>query len=378
MYIKPGGRNSVDVAYLASTDGCIHNELPGIKGGSVHMTEASLLDGSYSGVIIWSEDPDDGIPNVDHLRRADFTVNAAGALTDLDIIEDPLDLGDPGVPDGDTLGYGFPDVWGNGTHDELYMLVNRGHSDQNSGGSHSLRIYNLNDLSDSLELFWSVDFPGGYTSSWPCPESTTHPEAVAGCYRPESFRWNPTGTAIYIQDTIYSPDSVRWNGAIRLQITRGGPVSSWGVSAPQIVYTGSTNEVASEPNGLAAMPRPVEFVGVGDLILAGDNNNVTATTWGMLNVEACITAFTPPVSNPDPEIDPNLWLTCLVDTDPYTGEEFDLGDADRAMFGYWLSPNEILHEVREKRRLVSIYKTNVHSGISTKLVDDAEDPDSGK
>jgi hypothetical protein len=368
VYIKPGGRHSDDVAYLASADGCTHNELPGIKGGSVHMTDA-LLDGSVHGVIIWDEDSNG--QNVDQLRRADFTVNSAGHLTALNIDPDSLDLGDPGVPDGDYLGYFFPDVWGSSTHDELYLVMNRIHGHVNGGGSTSLWIYDLNDLSDKRELFRSVDSSDGWISNWSCPADTIHPQAVAGCYRPETPKWNPTGTAIYIQDTLHAADipeiTSNWEATLRLQITRGGLLSSWGVSAPQIVFTGTPTETASGPGGLAAMPRPGE-TGFGDLIFQD------RTPRGILNVETCVAKFTPPVNDPDPAIAADLWLDCLVDNDPYTGSAFNMGDAGR---GSWLSSNEILHTIREQRRLVSIYKTNIHTGVSTKLIDDAEGPDTG-
>ena len=155
-----------------------------------------LSDGSVSGVIIWDEDSSRA--NLEHMRRADFTVDSAGALTYLNVDPDPLDLGDPGVPDGHNLLYFSPDVWGNSTHSDLYLLLKRQHGNLTQGGSHGLWIYNLNDLSDQRKIYESVDNPDGWTSpDWSCPEGIDHPEAVAGCYRPESLKWNPTGTAIY-------------------------------------------------------------------------------------------------------------------------------------------------------------------------------------
>jgi hypothetical protein len=292
----------------------------------------------------------------------------------LNIDPDPLNLGDPGVPDGDNLGYFFPDVWGSSTHDELYLVMNRNHGHVNGGGSTSLWIYNLNNLLDKRELFLSVNSSDGWISNWTCPEGATHPEAFAGCYRPETPKWNPTGTAIYIQDTLHAVDipeiTSNWEAVLRLQITRGEPqtsISSWAVSEPQIVFTGTPTETTSGPGGLAAMPRPGE-TGFGDLIFED------RTPRGMLDVEMCVTLFTPPVNDPDPAIAADLWLNCLVDNDPYTGSPFNLGNAGR---GSWLSSNEILHTIREKTRLVSIYKTNIHTGVLTKLIDDAEGPDSG-
>jgi hypothetical protein len=136
--------------YIASKDNCIHTLLPGLENGFTHMTDPSPEDdGSVNGVIIWTEDP--GNLGLYQLRRADFSVNAAGALTGPTIDPDPLDLDDPGVPDGDFLGYGV-DIWGNGNHDELYLVMTRGHGDTNGGGSTSLWVYNLNNLLDQHEL----------------------------------------------------------------------------------------------------------------------------------------------------------------------------------------------------------------------------------
>jgi hypothetical protein len=191
------------------------------------------------------------------------------------------------------------------------------------------------------------------------------------------LKWNPTGTAIYIQDTLHATNipeiSSNWNAALRLQITRGGSLSSWGISDPQIVYTGTENENAGNPGGVGAVPGR-GAPGFGDLIFEYVSFTTDPTQIGMLDVETCVTLFTPPPSDPDPEIAANLWLNCLVDADPYTGQQFNVGDAK---IGSWLSSSEMLYQIREKRRLVSIYKANIHTGVSTRLIEDAENPDAG-
>ena len=95
----------------------------------------------------------------------------------------------------------------------------------------------------------------------------------------------------------------------------------------------------------------------------------------MLDVDLCIMEFTPPPSDPDPVIAPDKWLTCLIGNDPYSGDPFVLGAAP--WFASWLSANDKLHSIREKRHKVSVYRTNIHDGVSIKLIDDAEGPDSG-
>ena len=192
------------------------------------------------------------------------------------------------------------------------------------------------------------------------------------------------GTALYIQDTLYSggadpqiPEAgaERWNGAVRLRITRLGSIDSWFISPPEIVYTGATTDTGNEPGELAARPRPEGFVCTTgsdhcDLILVTDNSNLTTTRRIMLDVEQCISAF-----NPAPAIAPDFWSDCLVTEDPFTGDPFNLGDAGT---GSWQSPDHVLDVVREKRHKTSVFRTNIHDGVSTKLVDNAESPDGGK
>jgi hypothetical protein len=310
------------------------------------------------------------------MRRADFTVDSVGDLTHLYVDPDPLDLGDPGVPDGHNLLYSSGDVWGNSTHDELYLVLRRVYDDLDRGGTHTILIYDLNNLANNRELFRSEDNPNGWISNWDCPPGVSHPQAFAECYRPEALKWNPTGTAIYMRDTLRPSDtpeiSSYWYAALRLKIPRGGPSTlistwNWDISAPQIVFTGTATETAGDPGGIAVMPRP-GVAGVSDLLFEDGSPG------GILDVELCIGLFTPPLNDPDPEIGADHWVNCLIDNDPYTGLSYDLGNAGR---GSWLSSSEILHDAREKRRLVSIYRTNIYDGVSTKIIDDAEDPDTG-
>ncbi len=389
VYVREGGRNSADVTYLASKDGCRREPLPGVVGSTVHMTDV-LGDGSVEGVIVWRENL-----NQDRIRRADFTVDSDGELIKLAIAPEPLPLEDTPVPDGDDLNYRSPDVWGDGKHDELYLVTVRRYRDNTTPNQESdvgLWIYDLNKLSDESvpiaekkrELYQS-------DGDWFCPAGTINPEAVAECYRPETAKWNPAGTALYLQDTLYSwggdpqiMSGERWNGAVRLQIERDpfDSLDSWVISPPEIVYTGATTNTGNEPGGLAARPRPEGFVcptssGHCDLILVSDDSNVTTTRRGMLDVEYCVWRFTPPAT-----VGPEDWRNneCLVDSDPYTGESFDLGDTVGGTWhggGSWQSPDDVLNVVREMRRHTSGFRTNIHDGVSTKLVDDARFLDTG-
>lgn len=351
VYVKEGGRKSPDVTYIASADGCISEPILDVVGSTVHMTDVQS-DGSVSGVIIWVEDP--GNQNVHQIRRADFTVNTVDSAFVVTTIVDPnpLSLEGTTILDGDILLYFFPDVWGNNDHSELYLVLTRYQGDVSGNGSDSLWIYNLDDPTEKRELYLSAHADG----YWNCPAGAENPEAIAGCYVAETPKWNPTGTALYLQDTLYSPDlvptstSIRWNAALRLQITRSEYLQDWTVLPPEIVYTGSTTETVSEPWGLSARPKPV--ASTGDLILAGG---------GMLDVEACVAKFN--TGNAPPT---DLWVDCLL-------PEFDTGDAG---FGSWQSPEFVLHSVREKRKK-SVFKTNILNGVSTKLIDDADGADTG-
>ena len=362
VYVREGRRNSEDVTYLASEDGCRSVPLPGVTrgfGNTVHMTDV-LADGSVEGVIVWSEDP--GGLNHYRMRRADFTVDIDGNVT-VEVDPVPLPLEDNPVPSTDHLFYLFPDIWGDSTHDELYLVTDRGHDDN----PHSYWIYDLNKLSDEnvpaaekkRELYQSAQSE----NVWVCPEGTLNPEAVAGCYRPIVSQWNPAGTALYIQGEINSPDQipasefVRWVGVIRLQIEREplDPLDSWVISPPEIVYAGSATNTVGEPGGaIAARPEPMP----GDLIPVGADANHQ----GMLDVELCVSLFAP-VSYPAPD----LWTNCLM-------PGFNTGDAGN---GSWQSPDHILHTVREKRRKTSVLRTSIQDGVSTKLIDNAERPDTG-
>ena len=120
------------------------------------------------------------------------------------------------------------------------------------------------------------------------------------------------------------------------------------------------------------MPRP-GLAGIDDLIFQHRSPP------GILDVNACVSLFAPPID----DLRADLWLDCLVDQDPVTLSLFNVGGAG---MGSWQSSNEILHErrenvtlrnKREKRRLYNIYRTNIYDGVSTKLIEDARDPDTG-
>ena len=361
-YVREGGRKSPDMTYLSSGDGCIHTPLPGVVGSTVHMTDVQT-DGSVSGVFIWSENS--GNVKIYQMHRADFTVDSAGELTELTIDPQPLSLEDGPIPDGDYLSYLFPDVWGNNDHTKLYLVFNRGQGD-GSGNVHSLWIYNLNDpdLKDKRELYLSAQA----ASLWNCPAGSTNPEAIAGCHRPETATWDPTGTVLYLQDTLHSPDlmptstSVRWNSALRLQLIHSELLKDWTVSLPEIVYTGSGTETVAEPAGSIARPRPAESS--GDLILVHGVDSYR----GMLDVERCVSLFN---ATSAPATD--LWVDCLL------LDEFDTGNA---AFGSWQSPNFVLYQARNKQNgknynVPSIFRTDIRNGETTKLIDNAEGVDTG-
>ena len=100
----------------------------------MHMT----ADGSR-GVILWTEDPGRAEDPSKHehfiVQRLDFTVETNA---DLILEGDPVTLLPlPGeeVPPEDSLTYRSMDIWGDATHDSLYMEVRLGHGINVSSGT---------------------------------------------------------------------------------------------------------------------------------------------------------------------------------------------------------------------------------------------------
>jgi hypothetical protein len=84
----------------------------------------------------------------------------------------------------------------------------------------------------------------------------------------------------------------------------------------------------------------------------------------MLDVEYCVSLFNTGVA---PTAD--LWVNCL-------SPSFDTGDAWWA--GSWQSADYFLHTLSDGRKgKKSIFRTSILDGVSTKLVDEADAPDSG-
>jgi len=126
----------------------------------MHMT----ADGS-KGALAWTEDSDGDNQYI--VRRLDFTVDASGnvhAGQPVTIL--PL-AGEEALP-GDNLNFTVGDVWGDATHDSLYLIVKR-HDSIKSGpdagaGRNVTSIYDLNTLTNAndspdVRTIFQQDFP---------------------------------------------------------------------------------------------------------------------------------------------------------------------------------------------------------------------------
>lgn len=204
-------RKALAELHLASTDGCRSEPIaivPEFRAKAFHMT----ADGS-KGVILWSED----IENQYIVRRLDFTVDFTkdpnGVLNPqppVTILPLPGEEADP----EDYLFYFSIDIWGDANHDSLYVTMLRQRSFNsvpNAGeGTRVALIYDLNDLIDVTAFSDAPDVREIYnegSGDWQDADeldcsSVDFPQFVPTCYRPQTIRFNPSGTRLYIHDNI--------------------------------------------------------------------------------------------------------------------------------------------------------------------------------
>jgi len=292
IYHVEGSRRSPGEVRLASSDVC-RSELLGTGNimGPMHMT----ADGS-KGVIVWRENTD--VDNQHIVRRLDFTVDASGNV-------------DPGQPvtilppvgeeqGGDFLSYDVTDVWGDATHNSLYVLASRHitfNSGPNAGRSLSETfIYNLNTLTGGTDTplsrkiyehwngdstVWWVD--AGDPSALPDCYSVFYPQFVPTCYKAASLRFNPSGTRLYLDqglaEDLQDMEVELWHSTMRLDIdkeTVGSDLAQWIIGGPELVTvvdfrgSGGPETLGSRPAADPyTLPDP-EIVGRLDILLNAD------------------------------------------------------------------------------------------------------------
>ena len=230
----------------------------------MHMT----ADGSR-GVILWTEDPgrteDPGKHEHFFVQRLDFTVETNA---DLILEGDPVTLLPlPGeeAPAEDSLTYRSMDIWGDATHDSLYLAVRLGHTINIGSGTGEtiveVLIYNLNDMTDVREIYLTAQNAG----EWDCPDLSVapFPQFVPTCYGVQGIRFNPSGTRLYIQDNIFDRQDQRWDAALRIDIDRVDAMgvdkvlTDWTFSTPELVYAwglGADGDGDVDLSGILARP----------------------------------------------------------------------------------------------------------------------------
>lgn len=382
VYVQEATRKSPAGIFLASADGCRREFVAEAGIGRPHM---HMRADRPEGVLMWTaEDPD----NTNHytVQRANFTVNTdergernlvvSGPTTvDLKLPDEEL------VPPEDFLYYFSMDIWGNADHSELYLVIHRLHVDNNDEtNTNELWLFNLEVPTDRRQIFQSLTNPdptGDPIIAWTCP-NVPYPEAVATCYGAGTVQWNPSGTRLYLADTLTIPDGEygeRWNGGVRVDITRQGEdLSEWYIFPPKLVYTSSRSGEAttSELTGTAARPSvppdSTEYIATNYLDHSGNN---TVQAHAILNADLCVASYLP-YSSGEVELGPELWrlLSSMCLTSFSTSNQTGRGDT-------WQSPDLLLYSGFEKRTY-SIFRLDVNTGVSTKLIDNGRFADTGQ
>ena len=367
-------RRSPGEIWLASSDGC-RRELVAVESddgrgiGSFHVT----ADKS-KGVILFKEEPDDGHQYV-VIRQdftQDYTVDTKGVLN-LETAYQLFPLSGEDLPAEDELYFFNMDIWGDDTHEALYLAVERSHF-VNSGSGEStqwVRIYNLNDMSDWREVYNGAQVGG----EWNCPavDDVDYHQFVPGCYRLEGFKFNPSGTRLYISARMNDKQGQRWDGELRIHINRidaetGGvaALANWTFSAPELIYTGtdapSGNLARLDNTDPLNLPSP-EFLAIR-LWDAGM----------LLDADQCALAYSPFADGSTAPADINLWETCL-DPDVFTELSSFLHEGGDS----WQSSDALLFS-RLGKRHYDIYRRYIagpFSGTEELLIENARGADTG-
>jgi hypothetical protein len=361
-YMVEATRKAPEEIWLSSTDGC-RRELVAVQSdhgrgmGSFHMT----TDRS-NGILLWKEDPGAVWQWVVH--RQDFTVDAQGDL----ILVLPVQLLPQAGEDvqlGDELYYFNLDIWGDDVHDAFYLAAQRSHSfgPEHVDGTNEILIYNLNDMNEVREIYLSAQLSG----EWSCPPDVPYPQFVAGCYGMEGFRFNPSGTRLYISARMDDKQGQRWDGELRIHIDRvdaatGGvaDLADWTFSAPELVFTGTDGtggNLARPGNDPSQLPFPEQ--------IAVSKFNDTGS---ILDADICAAKYAE-YANGTKDASPGLWRDwCVVSSTFYSPNGHGGGDS-------WQSPDAILTSTYSRRRY-DIFRRN-SDGTEELLIEKARGADTG-
>jgi hypothetical protein len=255
------------------------------------------------------------------------------------------------APPEDFLFYFSMDIWGDATHDSLYLAILRSHTvDATSSSTDSIRevlIYNLNDMNDVREIFLTAQNAG----EWDCPDPSVapFPQFVPTCYpKVQSVRFNPSGTRLYMGDHLLNLQGERWDASLRIEIDRVDAngddmaLADWTFSSPAIVYAGDGPDVHNvHPRpGINPSERPSP-----EVIVSGGQ---------FLNSDQCSAVYAP-YADGTSEAPYDLWMQCIDYQFFHIG-----GNGDS-----WQTPGTLLttHNVGQKRQK-NIYRSYVTGGLA--------------
>ncbi len=352
--------------HLASSDACRTEPVAiGPSGAAFHMT----ADRS-KGVIVWREQIEGG---VDVVWRLDFTVDGSGNLE----LGNPVTIlplvGDEGLP-GDSLSYGTIDIWGDATHDSLYMAIQRGrwfNSGPNAGeASMEVLIYDLSALTDVnaspdvREIYYTNTQILPLFSDWRDADdvdcsSVFFPQFVPTCYRPREWIFNPSGTRLYFTSKI---PFITQSAVMRIQIDRldamgvNKALADWTITGPELVYVDRAPNALPRPdNDPLDLPSP-------EIVTAGGQ---------FLNADQCAASYAP-FADGNTDLDADFWQAC-IDTNLLAH-----GNARS-----WESPDSYLFDrlAQQGRGKYNIYRVYVSGGLADTevlLIETARNADTGQ
>ncbi len=263
---------------------------------------------------------------------------------DLILAGDPVTLLPlPGeeVPPEDSLTYRSMDIWGDATHDSLYLAVRLGHEINVGSGTGEvlveILIYNLNDMTDVREIYLTAQNAG----EWDCPDASVapFPHFVPTCYGPAGLRFNPSGTRLYIRGENCCIGSIG-HLLLRIDIDRVDAMgvdkvlTDWTFSTPELVYTGTDGEpngtLARPDNDRSLLPSP-EFLAIRYLEIGGD---ASSGIGAILNADQCAADFAP-YADGTSEAPFDLWRGCLEGNTFFAAFNGSGGDS-------WQTPDALL------------------------------------
>jgi len=282
-------------------------------------------------------------------------------------------VGDEGLP-GDSLSYGTIDIWGDATHDSLYMAIQRGrhfNSGPNAGeASIEVLIYDLGALTDVnaspdvREIYYTNTQTLPFFSDWKDADdvdcsSVFFPQFVPTCYRPREWRFNPSGTRLYFNSKI---PFITQSAEMRIQIDRldamgvKKALADWTITGPELVYVdGPRNALPRPDNNPLDLPSP-------EIVTAGGQ---------FLNADQCAASYAP-FADGNMDLSADLWEAC-IDTNLLAH-----GNARS-----WESPDSYLFDrlAQQGRGKYNIYRVYVSGGLADTevlLIETARNADTGQ